>query len=441
MRSRTQFNTYVVVTARYEDASGTPLSRPLLFAALEQTIGKHVALACRLPAPPAPQTWLALPSVDLNKVVSFLDKDSSGLSGVLEDLFAKPIDFSEDAPLWKLLVLRDGTVAFAYDHAIGDGQSGIAFHRTLLSELRSLQDGPSSHSGVVAILPTDVSMPPALEDAMDVSPPLLTVAGAVAKMVLPFLNYKEPTAWSGHPAVSSLTLLTTVRVIHYTPTDAARLLSVCRQHGATITTALHTVAIVVLSRLIKAQAESAAEFNTISTTVPVSMRRYTGAPATAMCNHISVYADYHPLLTRSSSDPSAFPWDAAAAFSETLRREAPRSAPAMGMLKYVSGKYEEFLSGQMGKKRSAGLELSNVGPFPKLDAGADGASSTWRIEEVLFAQANATVGSALKLNVAGTPAGGLGVTVTWGKGSVDDGFAEEFVREFDAGVKALLVPS
>ena len=85
--------------------------------------------------------------------------------------------------------------------------------------------------------------------------------------------------------------------------------------------------------------------------------------------------------------------------------------------------------------------MSNLGAFPASAVPTEPAgteSQTWRIGEVLFAQAGATLGAALKLNVVGTPAGGLGVSITWGKGAVEDELAEEFVREFEAGVRGLL---
>lgn len=54
-----------------------------------------------------------------------------------------------------------------------------------------------------------------------------------------------------------------------------------------------------------------------------------------------------------------------------------------------------------------------------------------------FAQADATVGEALKLNVVGSPDGGLGIAVTWGASAVDADMAEAFVEGLDHGLRTL----
>ena len=62
-RTRLDLNSYVTVTARYVNAAGSPLSKPVLFAALEQTIRQHPALSARLP-PPGPDLESVTTSTD-----------------------------------------------------------------------------------------------------------------------------------------------------------------------------------------------------------------------------------------------------------------------------------------------------------------------------------------------------------------------------------------
>ena len=56
---------------------------------------------------------------------------------------------------------------------------------------------------------------------------------------------------------------------------------------------------------------------------------------------------------------------------------------------------------------------------------------------MLFAQGDGTLGVALKVCVAGTPAGGLGVVVSWGANAVDDDFGRAFVVGFAEGMREL----
>ena len=110
------------------------------------------------------------------------------------------------------------------------------------------------------------------------------------------------------------------------------------------------------------------------------------------------------------------------------------------MLKFLFGAYDKHLRGRLGKKRARGFELSNLGAFPKAPAMEDESETAegWRIREVLFVQADATLGAAIKLNVVGTPDGGLGISVTWGMGAVDDDVADAFHTAFQEGLRTLV---
>ncbi|RDX51256.1 hypothetical protein OH76DRAFT_1435742 [Lentinus brumalis] len=436
-RSRLNLTGYVTVCARYAHTSGDPLTKPLLFAALEDVIRKNVALAARF-SPGSPEgVWVALPLVDLNRVVKLVDQDSASLPTLLEGLFVQQLEFSEDMPLWRLVVLRDGMVVFAYDHTLGDGQSGLAFHHNLLASLRNIHDPPSDHSGVVSSLPEDAVLTPALEDATDVTVPFPMLVRVLSKMLFPFLDRKKGKAWAGYPVQDPPTLVTTVRLLEYTPEQASTLIKLSRDHKATLTSTMHTLAIIVLSRLLDAQPANK-KFQYVHSSIPMSLRRITGTPSSAICNQVSALSTYHSLFRPAPSiiSKDTFPWDRASTLTAALRRELPHSPRVVGLFKFVSGKYDEYCLGMLGKKRGSAFELSNLGAFSEPPA-KEGEETRWRIQEMFFVQSDATIGAALKVNPVGTAAGGLGVSVTWGKGAVDDELAEEFVKAFDEGLRTL----
>ncbi|KAH9849937.1 alcohol acetyltransferase [Lenzites betulinus] len=442
---------WVVVSAKYRDAKGVgqALDRSTLFSALDHVVHSQPTLTCRLEytssLPSRPPTWIRLPLIDLNKLVEFRDEDSSQLSTILESMYAGPVKYAEDVPPWKLFVLGDGTLAFAYEHTIGDGQSGMAFHLALLNALNGLSPASTAHSGVVSDLPDDASLGPSIEDAMDVSVPVTALLGEVLKPLWPPARRRAQIAWTGKDAPNNVVYGMLVRVLpYYSSEDGRRLVELSRAHKTTLTGLLHTLALVVLSRLIRANPDNA-KYETITTSVPISMRRFTSTPPSAFCNHVSTLRDDYPILpadvSRTATTAENFPWDLAASLVDALRQEAPRGGASVGMLKFVDGKYAEYLRGQLGKKRSAGLELSNIGPFPVglVEKPANGSSSSgWSLDEVLFAQANTTLGPALCLNVAGSPTGGFGVTITYSKDAVDGVLAEEFVAAFRSGIHDLL---
>lgn len=438
-QSRLDIIGYVIVCARHTHTTETPLSKTLLFAALEDTIRKTAPLAARfVPASPV-GSWVALPRVDLNRVVTFVNKDSVDLPKVLEEIFLQPTVSPEDMPLWRLFVLQDGMVIYAYDHALGDGQSGLAFHHNLLASLRSIQDPPSDHPGIVSSLPEDRTLPPTLEDAMDTTVPISMLLREFFKSKFPFIDRKKAKAWSGHTVRQTPTRVTRVRLLEYTPEQASSLIKLARDNKATLTSTMHTLALVVLSRLIYAQPANK-KLKYAVTIIPMSLRRFTGAPPSAICNHVSVYVVYHPLFRPAPTSPvskETFPWDRASALTVSLRRKLPRSAPMAGIVRYLHGKYDEFILDRLGKKRGAALELSNLGAFPEPKAEGSDAQGKWRIEQMFFVQADGTSGAAVKVNPVGTAAGGLGISVTWGEGAVDDEFGEEFAKAFDEGMNSL----
>ncbi|KAI0642286.1 alcohol acetyltransferase [Trametes meyenii] len=455
-RARLGFLGWVVVSARYQHRDGGTLDRSTLFTALERVVHGHVALTARLDSNGSASdeigapVWVRLPVVDLNKIVEFHDEDSSKLENILETFYASPISYSEDVPPWKLFVLRDGTVSFAYEHTFGDGQSGIAFHVALLSALHQIQAPPAKHSGILTAFPDDATLVAPIEERMDVSVPISTIVEQVSKVFLPSFMRKDTTqTWTGEPVPASAVYGMTIRILQYSPADASRLLQLSRAHGTTATGTLHTLALIVLTRLLRARPDTK-HYTSIATNVPISLRRFTGTPPTAFCTHVSALRDTYPFLVTEGGEDrdhgaamsaDKFPWDRAVAFTTALKREAPRSGTMVGTLKLLFGKYDGYLLGQLGKKRSGGLELSNLGPFPvdkveKPPAGAWGAG--WSASEVVFAQADPTLSCALVINAAGAPDGGLGLVVSWGKGAVDMGLAQEFLTEFKAGVQALI---
>lgn len=467
---RLDLTSWVVVSARYVNAASTRLDKANLFPALEQVIREHVALAARIPLSPSPRVWVRLPSIDLNKVVTFFDKSIDELPFLLQDFFAKPTEDRDDLPYWKLLVLRDNTVVFAYNHTMGDGKSGAAFHHGLLTSLNTVHARIATsseplieHSGIVKqeALPQDVSLVPPLEEAMDLSVPFSRVVREICT-ALPFLRRKEKGAWTGEQASKTRVYDVTIRILQYTPTEVSSLVALSREHGTTLTGTLHTLALVLFSRLLHSRAGTGGErkFTKLATAVPVSLRRYTGAPPTAIGNHVGDYKGYHPLLPPdapamkvTSIHPETFPWDRAAAMSAKLQREVARAGTRVGMIKYLYGRYDSYLLRRLGGKRYAGLELSNLGAFPPLPvknnperAGTtdksnegEGARSGgfWTIHETAFVQADVTLGSPLKMSVTGTPQGGLGISLTWGDDAVDAAFAQEFAAGFEEGMRAL----
>lgn len=459
VRTQLGIDTCVIVAARYECDTSLPLDRDTLFSALENVISHHTALAsCLVSAnlmdggvQARPRSWMLLPSIDLDATVTF-DNDAGPLASVLEAQLSLPFDLDAQRPLWRITVLSDGTVIFAYDHAMGDGQSGLAFHLHLLAALQIVQDKPPPPNGRIVVNPTG-TLAPLLEDLIALPAPFTRVVHEVFDALNPFSRRKRPSTWTGHPVPKDPGLRVHVRILHLSAQDTARIVQRCREHHATVTGALYTIAAHVLAHLLN-RGGARPQYEAIDVAVATSLRRFVGVSPATICNCVSAIASRatqpsticpRPASPRLPTSPrlSSFPWKHAQGFSATLARAAPQSPALIGVLRRIFGQdYEGFFRGQLGKKRGHSLEISNLGrvppPFdPQPCATGQENATRWVIREAVFAQANGGLGAALKVNVTGTPEGGLGVSVTWGEGAVDGELAGDFVMGPAEGLKEL----
>ncbi|KAI1788643.1 hypothetical protein LXA43DRAFT_1075703 [Ganoderma leucocontextum] len=453
-RTKAKADSCVIVAARYVPAhSGDVINKAALYPALGEVVRNNVALASRI-APASgrrgPPEWVRLPSLDLDRVVEFIDDDFSNLESVFESQFQRGFDPDTDLPLWRLAVLRDGMLIFAFDHALCDGLSGLAFHRMLLKALQENRTSPTSIR-----FAENLNLTPALEEATHISVPWGTVFRETLKLFNPFAWRRHLATWAGNTIPPSFELDMRVHILTYSPDEAQRLLEHARAHDATLTSTVHMVSLLVLSRLLDKHAHGKFKFTT--TYVPISLRRSTGAGADDFCNHYSYHFSEHKLFPSSDlADGSPFPWSDAARFAQRLRGAVPHAASAMGLLKLVGspGRRGGFVRRPLGHKRIIGIELSNLGSFslgPEengQEQEAEGrraveepgeAPALWTIREVLFAQGDGTLGAAIKVSVTGTPSGGLGIVISWGRSAVDEEFGKEFVVGFADSVRELTI--
>ncbi|KAH9942927.1 alcohol acetyltransferase [Amylocystis lapponica] len=424
----------VMVAATYTSDAGV-LDKPTLFSALEKVVQRHAVLGMQISrADTRHPVYVRLPEIDLTKAVVFTKDQPRTLQEAMEAHFQRTFELNTTSPLWRVEVLEDNTVIFAFLHAIADGQSGCAFHRALLEALNeSSQPEAARAAPDIVSVPTDTVLLQPAEALTDLSVSFLTACCAILDLFIPVSWTAHASAWTGNPVAKTPTLATHLCLLPLAPDEAARILARCRAHNATVTAFLHTLALRVLSALIAADPALARTYRTVASAIPVSLRRFAGISAAELCNAVSAYESLHPLLAPGRAPTDAFPWDAAARLTAALHAGLARTREHTGLLKFLFGNIEGWVRGKMGRKRGYGVELSNVGPFPGPAAAA--AAQAWRIAAVQFAQPCHVFGAALKIGLVGTPLGGLGISVVWEEDSVDAVFAEAFVEGFRQGLQ------
>lgn len=138
----------VIVTATYAVPSGLGDASlcSILYTAIAELIKRHSSLCCYIEGQDSSNPiFKRLDTIEIKEIIQItcLSKQES-LAHKLQELHEQRWS-TEQKPLWKLAVMKGPQIAsdtspklhiaFIYHHAIGDGLSGIALHKSLLHEL------------------------------------------------------------------------------------------------------------------------------------------------------------------------------------------------------------------------------------------------------------------------------------------------------------------
>lgn len=406
----------MIVAAKYESASSESLGKPSLYPALAKLIQTHAALGVYVKLESSSKSsYHRLQTVDLDQVVTFVDDEDVAI--VMERQFLLQLDMKGTVPLWRLIVLADNTVLFAFHHAIGDGKSGAVFHAALIKALNDLSLSQDSSAHVTVPM---LELVPPVEAVVDVSVSFGKFMHELASLLIPASWTQAHTAWTGNPVITSPDLRTNVRIIRFSPEESLQFLEACRANKSTVTSAFHTIACSTLSRLVAADTSTTGRYKTVPSTIPISLRGLGNISPDVLCDHISACYIHYPL------DNTQFSWPAATTVAATLKSQLTTCPENIGIIKFLFGNEQGFIKGMEGNKRNVGMELSNIGKF----TGSAEPEDKWSISQVVFAQCDPVGGAALKLNVAGDPMGGVSCTVTWGEGAIEGHFVASFISEF-----------
>lgn len=425
VRAQLRADTGPILTAQY--AGPKPFDLRTVYTALALVLQKHRALSTQVNVADTDHPFfVSLKSVDLSQVVRFHDPEEYSLETVMNSYLVNHFKYGTTTPLWRLGVMSDNTLIFHFDHSIGDGQSGLAFHKDFLDALNTISVDPETQASTVVSISDSLVLNPPLEDKMRVPLTFIRILKVILSMLIPARWQKAGWTWTGGIISRQDTIRVNTRLWTLTAGQTNRLLKACRAHQTTITSFLYTAGTTAFSNVL--QRDSTKQSKYIVTSIPVSLRRFTGTSADSFCDQVGDVS-WVSSIPRNRSEGVANPWSAAARHSISLRKRVSSAVEAVGLLKLLRGQYVGYFEGMFGKKRSTTLEISNVGRFP-LSKPVDKEGKKWRIEEMFFGQCNAVFGPAFKLSVVGSQQGSLGLCFNWTEGVVDEHLAQEFVDLF-----------
>ncbi|KAH8648953.1 alcohol acetyltransferase [Tricladium varicosporioides] len=339
-------------------------------------------------------------------------------------------------PAWKVVVIhydgiavRDrGTfdVVFLSHHAIADGKSGVAFHKTLfqqLSQADTLHPWPSTWPFIV---PDNTPKPSFIEDALPF--PLGSRASKQEVRTSP----TAPEVWTSIPPTTK-DYSSQVKIFTVPQTELKAVLQICRELHITVTGLLQALIIAYLSKALP-------EAKAFRGVTPYSMRPFTKASENAIVNHVSfILTEWtEEILTLirtclSEDDEKDIYKKIATQLSTQLKTELEHipthGSPGILDIAQISD-FDAFCEENMRKPRSTSFELSNVGVVtlgsnnPLRDDGV-------LLEKLVFTQCGMVCGPALGCSVVSLAGGPMVVSMHWQGGVLKESFVD--------GLKAFLV--
>ncbi|KAL8765778.1 MAG: hypothetical protein Q9209_007242 [Squamulea sp. 1 TL-2023] len=369
-----------------------------------------------------------LATVKVNDVLQIhsLEKGES-LAQRLQELHDQPWP-TGPKPLWKLVMMREQWnhtdrsncsilhAALVYHHVIGDGLSGLAFHKSLLLELESIErrgQGDQALPEEVDV-PTSTSLVEPIEHCISLPLSWIFFLSQAFQEYAPRWLTGAPSAlWAGLPTktLDEYPYHTRVRVVSIEAAELEYLLQESKVHSVSLTSLLTaTIASVLATEL-----PAASKFIGVT---PYTLRRVTGTSRDEMVNQSTAFETSYPadILDRhrrasTATDRLKSLWDTARYSHTHLHNElakCPRDN-LVGLLPYVSD-HVEFYKKKISKAREATFELSNLGLWRPPPVSLP---KTWELDSMTFTQGAQPVGTAFTVNCVSVQDRSLSLAITW----------------------------
>ncbi|KIX96244.1 uncharacterized protein Z520_08022 [Fonsecaea multimorphosa CBS 102226] len=455
------------VTASYRlPKSHSPRLKECIYKALEDVITRHPILSA-IPLNENTQNpyFVRLPEIHLDKCVYFqarqrdYDPDSSdGERDVeLDELFSTQhrVPYEPPNPFWRLYILTnsvhpsDFTAALFYHHALGDGTSGMAFHRAFHSALsQSVSTLPTELAPASVIPSPSAPLLPSLESLHPL--PVSTWHLLTILFKHKIWSSRDPGLWTGAKCTIALGPQTGARHLAFSASSTTAFKNICRANGTTITGALQTLIAGALF------AHLPEKYTKLACNGALSARRFLPADAGITDDSMGVYVldmsdTYmrdrflqHQHTDSKSGRYDLLPWAEAQRSRENIEQVLGlkgRNA-AVGLLRYVNDYQQELFLSKVGKDRDSSFEVSNLGVFkpsssPPTVVVEEGNAQGVEIGRMVFTQSAGVTASAIQVSAITGPDGCLVLGVTWQKGVVDDELVEKVLRSVEEEVKRL----
>ncbi|KAG0646089.1 Copper-responsive metabolite biosynthesis cluster A [Hyphodiscus hymeniophilus] len=424
----------VGISASYSHPSLDILTiKETVFSALAAVINRHTILsAIPIDEHSAHPYFARLPSINLEEAVTFLARNTpvpeneadTELDRLLQDQHNIPFKSRYgELPFWRLIILikpqtRTGSAcefigSFIFHHALGDGGSGMLFHKHFLSALLSNAAPLTSTTIPSPSLPLTPNLELLHPTRIPASPPTPSLQGL----------------WSG--THTSLPLTSKFRSLTIPSSTTSRFLAACRANSTTITATIPVLIASALSSLLPGQ------YTDFEACIPVNLRRFLPVTITAtepMGVFIDAFSHYY---TREDLSPSSL-WGEARRSKEIITSYLQTANVHINIAKLgkVADMREFFLS-RVGQERGSSFDISNLGGLGLTSNETDRGEEGWKMGRMAFSRSAFVAGSAFSTGLVTGPDGCLVFGFVWQEGVVERELIENVAGHVERDIERI----
>ncbi|KAF7556260.1 hypothetical protein G7Z17_g1539 [Cylindrodendrum hubeiense] len=471
----------ILISAEYRSSNGSQLTKPAIIAALRTVVQAHPALWHVFVQRPSSKKGChglhtaALRVLDLEQCIEYLDdEDDAGItSETLERLHNEWLWTADEpgSPWWKVVV-KGHNIVFVYHHSIGDGISGIVFHREFLAALNSTS---ANKLGVEHPQKTILYANDNVQIALE---PTEVWTG---KPSIPEMIWTQLVCWffklfygssriygnlpPSKPCLKSATAVaepsqrTVTRISSYRIPAAkmAQIIAACRSNQTTFTPLLMTMLTIVLGTDYYPEAKIGLSRYAFDIRPQLPMSRIGGGTsngtiinATASGEHWHWLGPFRSVLTKNKLNGSSLDSSAVWALVRDYKEGMTRHTTGKGIRSWIGVNLMGSDLEDVVKTAFPSISLllnptyaiSNVGAFFGKTEGEDtGNARPWQIEDLQFSAAavNGTQGThGAIFHVAGVKGGDTVVNATYEDGVITREMAEGILERVMAGIYSIV---
>lgn len=420
-------------------ALSIPDLEPLIYHALAQVLrGLPTLFAVPIVAEGAETYFARLPSIDLRKVTSFIQRqnpildDGKGRDVELDALLQQQVNtnYKSDQgilPVWRLIVLYDFaekeqfTANFMVHHGIADGASLQIVHREFHKALHNLSSSQSAmKSQVEYIIPS--------KDDDGIGPPLESLHSLPIPEEAPQTDAPTYNDWLGN--LTEVPSKTGYATLALSPPMVQAFTQQCRKNKVATPAGLNAL----ITKMVYSNLPSTTE--SMNVNIPVDLR--SDLPPKAVDGVMGNFWDtFQTRITRSDfcgQDSSGLGdiWTAARKVQSDTRKYMSRTAPSGESYLNVAGlknipDLQAFVKRMIGGPRVESLELAYIGPHVPYSDAKMGNKLVWQAGRATISRCAFALGACLQMTVV-LHTEGMTIGFAWPRAAIEEGLVDKTIE-------------